>query len=64
LLLIFGYSFDERSPEHPSKPDASRELAKTGHLDRFLEPQQKQEAEEKIKTINDSTNLMFIAFLS
>jgi curved DNA-binding protein CbpA len=44
------------------KPDASvdevkqayRQMAKTWHPDCFLEPQQKLEAEEKIKEINQA----------
>lgn len=33
---------------------AYRKLAKTWHLDSFFDPQQKQEAEEKIKKINEA----------
>lgn len=33
---------------------AYRQMAKTWHPDSFLEPQQKQEAEEKIKEINQA----------
>ena len=69
LLLIFSIRFmsDRLNIHHAyeilglklhASPNqvkqAYHELAKTWHPDRFLEPQQKQEAEEKIKTINDA----------